>query len=125
MHRSITSIAAVGLILVAQSGWSDDDVFPLTNVTITLNKRGGREGYDIDAIIKNPNDFAIYEVQVNCDIRDRRGHTLASYASLIPDAVQAREVRTIRRLNIGAWPAQGRSASCRSFEAKKLPERLE
>jgi len=124
MHRS-TSIAAVGLlILVAQSAWSED-VLPLTNVTITLNKRGGRGGFNIEARINNPNDFAIYDVQVNCDIRDRRGNTLASYTSLIPDAVQAGEVRTIRRLNIGAWPEQGRSASCRSSEAKRLPERLE
>jgi len=124
MYRS-TSIAAVGLILVAQSAWSDDEVLSLTNVTITLNKRGSRGGYNVDAIINNPNDFAIYDLQVNCDIRDRRGNTLASYASLIPDAVQPKEVRTIRRLNIGAWPPQGRSASCRSLEAKKLPERLE
>jgi hypothetical protein len=124
MYRS-TLIAAVGLILVAHSAWSDNDVLPLTNVTITLNKHGSREGYNIDAEIKNPNDFAIYDVQVNCDIRDRRGNTLASYSSRIPDAVRAGEVRTIRRLNIGAWPPQGRSASCRSSEAKRLPERFE
>jgi len=119
MHRS-TSIAAIGLILVAQSAWSDD-VLPLTHVTITLNKRGGRGSFNIEASI----NIAIYDVQVNCDIRDRQGNTLASYTSLIPDAVQAGEVRTIRRLNIGAWPEQGKSASCRSSEAKRLPERLE
>jgi hypothetical protein len=124
MHRS-AAFAAVGLILVAHSAWSDDEVLPLSNVTITLNKRSGRGNFNVDAKIKNPNDFAIYDVQVNCDIRDRRGNTLASHTSVIPDAVQAGEVRTIRRLNIGAWPEQGKSASCRSSAAKRLPERLE
>jgi hypothetical protein len=123
MHRS-AAFAAVGLILVAQPAWSDDDVLPLTNVTVSLDKRG-RGSFNIDAKMKNPNDFAIYDVQVNCDIRDRRGNTLASHTSVIPDAVQAGEVRTIRRLNIEAWPEQGKSASCRSSAAKRLPERLE
>ena len=39
-----------------------------------------------------------------------------------PDAIQARETRTIRRLDIGAWPDQGRTAHCASSEAKRLPD---
>jgi hypothetical protein len=123
MHRS-TPIAAAAFILLAQSAWSDD-VPPLTNVTVTPDKRGGSGSFNVDAKIKNPNDFAIYDLQVNCGIRDRRGNTVASYSSLIPDAVQAGEVRTIRRLNIGAWPEQGKSAMCRSSAAKRLLERME
>jgi hypothetical protein len=60
--RRTTLSAAFGLILVAQSAWSDNDVLPLTNVTITLNKHGSRKGYNIDAEIKNHNDFVIYDV---------------------------------------------------------------
>src|ERR1700730_5749988 len=66
--------------------------------------------------------FAVFDVHVHCDIRDRRGNSLASYTSTIIDAIQAKEVKTVRRLDIGAWPDQGKTATCLSSEAKKLPD---
>jgi hypothetical protein len=118
MYRSAL-IATIWLGLPIQAAWSEDAI-PLTNVTINMINRGGRGGYRIEAKIANPNDFAIFDLHVNCEIKDRRGNNLTVYAATIPDAIQARETRTIRRLDIGAWPDQGRTAHCASSEAKRL-----
>jgi hypothetical protein len=120
MHRSAL-IATVCLGLPIQAAWNEDAI-PLTNVTINMINHGGRGGYRIEAKIANPNDFAIFDVHVNCEIRDRRGNNLMSYAATITDAIPARETKTIRRLDIGAWPDQGRTAHCASSEAKRLPD---
>jgi hypothetical protein len=120
MHK-IALMAAICVGLPIQSAL-DEDALPLTNVTINMIKHGGRGSFRIDAKINNPNDFAVFDVRINCDIRDKRGNSLASYASRITDAIQAKEIRTIRRLDIGAWPDQGRTAHCVSSEAKRLPD---
>jgi hypothetical protein len=121
MHRGAL-IAAICVGLPIQVALSED-AHPITNVTINMIKHGGRGRFQIDAKITNPNDFAVFDVRVNCDIRDRRGNKVASYASTITDAIQAKEVRTIRRLDIEAWPDRGRTALCDSLEAKRLPDR--
>lgn len=119
MHR-IMLYAAVCAGLPIQAALSQD-IIPVNNVTIDMVRHGGKGSFRIDAKISNPNDFAVFDVHVNCNIRDRRGNNLASYASTIIDAIQAKEVKTVRRLDIGAWPVGGKTASCLSSEAKKLP----
>ncbi len=121
MHRNAL-IAAVCASLQAQTALCQE-ALQLNNITIKMIQHGGRGNFRIDAAIANPNDFAVFNVRVACEIRDRRGKKLASYQSTIVEAVQAKEVRTVRRLDIGAWPDQGRTAYCRSSEAKRLPDR--
>jgi hypothetical protein len=121
MHRSAL-IAAFCAGLPVQTAVCQE-AFQITNITIKMIKHSGRGNFRIDAKITNPNDFAVFDVRVDCKIRDRRGKELVSYSSTIVDAIQAREVRTVRRLDIGAWPDRGRTAYCRSLEAKRLPNR--
>jgi hypothetical protein len=120
MHTNALMVA-ICVSLPIQAALSED-ALQITNVTINMIKHGGRAGFRIDAKIANPNDFAVFNVRVNCDIKDGRGNKLASYESTITDAVQAKEVRTVRRLSIEAWPDRGRTALCVSSEAKKLPD---
>jgi len=70
MYRSAL-IATIWLGLPIQAAWSEDAI-PLTNVTINMINRGGRGGYRIEAKIANPNDFAIFDLHVNCEIKDQR-----------------------------------------------------
>jgi hypothetical protein len=121
MHRSAL-IAAICMSLPVQTAVCQE-AFQVANITIKMIKRDGRGNFRIDAEITNPNDFAVFDVRVACKIRDRRGKELVSYGSTVVDAIQAKEVRTVRRLDIGAWPDQGRAAYCRSSEAKRLPNR--
>jgi len=121
MHRSVL-IAAICMSLPIQAALSED-ALRITNVTINMIKHGGRGSFRIDAKIANPNDFAVFDVRVRCNIKDRRGNKLVSYASTILDTFQAKEVRTVRRLGIDAWPDRGRTAFCVSSEAKRLPDR--
>lgn len=121
MHRSAL-IAAICMSLPVQTAVCQE-AFQVTNITIKMIKRDGRGNFRIDAEITNPNDFAVFDVRVDCNIRDRRGKKLVSYGSTIVDAIQAKEVRTVRRLDIGAWPDQGRTAYCLSSKAKRLPDR--
>jgi hypothetical protein len=120
MHRGAL-IAAVCASVPLQAALCQQ-AFPVTNVTIKIIRHGGRDNFRFDAEVTNPNDFAVFDIHVDCDIKDRRGKKIVSYASTVVDAVQAREVRTIRRLDIGAWPEQGRTAYCQSSKAKRLPE---
>jgi hypothetical protein len=108
MHRSI---AAICVSLLIQSAFGQE-ALSLTNVTIKLIRHGGKGAFRIAATIENPNDFAVFDVHFNCDIRDRRGNSLISYASTVTDAIQAKEIRTFKRLDIGAWPDQGKAAFC-------------
>jgi hypothetical protein len=120
MHRSaLIAAICVGLPIQVALG---EDPLPITNVTITMIRHGGKGSFRVDAKISNPNDFAVFDVHVHCEIRDRRGNRLASYTSTITDAIQAKEVKTVRRLDIGAWPDQGKTATCLSSDAKKLPD---
>ena len=121
MHRSAL-IAAICLSLPVRTA-ACQEAFQVTNITIKMIKRDGRGNFRIDAEITNPNDFAVFDVRVGCKIRDGRGKELVSYGFTIVDAIQAKEVRTVRRLDVGAWPDQGRTAYCRSSEAKRLPNR--
>src|SRR5260370_42566575 len=94
MHRGVL-IAAICVGLPIQVALSED-AHPITNVTINMIKHGGRARFQIDAKIANPNHFAVSDVRLNCDIRDRRGNKVASYASNHTDASQATEVRTMQ-----------------------------
>src|SRR5258705_6813433 len=105
MHRSAL-IAAVCASLPVQTALCQE-AFQITNITIKMIKHSGRGNFRIDAKITNPNDFAVFDVRVDCNIRDRRGKKKKSYRSTIFDAIQAKGVRTHRRPDNRGWAEQG------------------
>src|SRR5260370_8458819 len=119
MHRSAL-IAAICMSRTVQTAVCQE-AFQVTNITIKMIKRDGRGNFRIDAEITNPNDFAVFDVRVACEIRDRRGKKLVSYGSTIVGAIQAKEVRTVPRPDIGAWPDQGSTGYCPSSGAERFP----
>ena len=120
MHRGAL-IAAICVSLSVQEALGQEAI-PITNVKVDMIRHGGRDNFRLDARVDNPNDFAVFDVQVICNIRDRRGHKLTSYATTIVDATKGRDFRVFRGLDTGAWPDQGKTAYCVSSEAKRLPD---
>jgi hypothetical protein len=66
----------------------------------------------ITADTRNPNDFAVRDVEVECTIKDKAGRDLAAYTSIIYGTFQPNQRTTTRNLNIGAWPKRGYAALC-------------
>jgi hypothetical protein len=119
--RRISMFAVLCVALPLQAAICQDAI-SLTNITVKIVKHGGKRGFSLDATLTNPNDFAVSEARVSCDIKDGRGRQLASYVSTIVDSIQSKEVKTIRRLDIGAWPDRGSIALCQSLSAKRLSQ---
>jgi hypothetical protein len=116
---SFVATILVGLSIQSPSG---EDALRVTNVTVDIVRHRGWSGYRIEARITNPNDFAVFNVHADCEIKDRRGNSLISYELTITDAIQARGTRIIRQLDTNQWPEEGRTAYCVSSEAKKLSD---
>src|SRR5260370_4525698 len=104
MHRSAL-IAAICMSLPVQTA-ACQEAFQVTNITIKMIKHHGRGNFRIDAEITNPNDFAVFDVRVDCNIRDRRGKKLESYRSTIVDAIQAKETINVPHPHHPASPGQ-------------------
>lgn len=116
-----TSIVAAILVGLSVQSTSEGAI-RVTNVTINIIRHGGRSGFRVEARITNPNDFAVFNVLADCEIKDRRGNSLTSYTLTITDAIQAKGTRIIRQLDTDQWPEEGRMAYCISSEAKKLSD---
>ena len=97
-------------------------IVALTNVEIRMVKTSTKPPLRITADTRNPNDFAIRDVEVECTIKDKAGTTLATYTSVILGTLQANQRTTTRNLNIGAWPEQGYAALCVSKRAQRVAE---
>lgn len=94
----------------------------ITNVEIRMVKTSTRPPLRITADTRNPNDFAIRDVEVECTFKDKAGKTLATTTSVIVGTLPANMRTTTRNLNIGAWPEQGYAALCVSKRALRLAE---
>jgi len=94
----------------------------LTNVEIRMVKTSTRPPLRISADTRNPNEFAIRDVEVECTFKDKAGKTLATTTSVIVGTLPANMHTTTRNLNIGAWPEQGYAALCVSKRAMRLAE---
>src|SRR4051812_13736860 len=94
----------------------------LTNVEIRMVKTSTRPPRRITADTRNPNDFAVRDVEVECTFKDKAGKTLATATSVIVGTLPANMHTTVRSLNIGAWPEQGYAALCVSKRALRLAE---
>ena len=123
MRRSALLLIALGVTLAeparAQTSLVQTSV-DVTNVEIRLVRTRARGAFRIDATVNNPNDFTVKDVRVNCTMMDRRGRVLHSYQSTILDTFPANRRSVVRKLDIGAWPPDAASASCRSISAKKM-----
>jgi hypothetical protein len=97
-------------------------IVALTNVEIRMVKTSTKPPLRITAETRNPNDFAVRDVEVACTIKDKAGNTLATYTSIIYGTMQPNQRTTTRNLNIGAWPEQGYAALCISKRAQRIAD---
>ena len=85
---------------------------PVTNIEIRMVKTSTRPPLRITAETRNPNDFPVRDVEVDCTIKDRAGNDVVAYSSTVLGVLQPNQHTTTRNLNIGAWPEQGYAALC-------------
>jgi hypothetical protein len=118
------TVRSVGLIIALTiASWPQTSAaqsVPLTNIEIRMLKTSTRPPLRITADTRNPNDFAVRDVEVDCTIKDKAGKDLASYSSTIFSVLPANHRMTTRSLNIGAWPEQGYAGLCISKRAVRV-----
>jgi hypothetical protein len=85
---------------------------PITNIEIRMVKTSTRPPLRITAETRNPNDFTVRDVEVDCTIKDKTGKDVATYSSTIYGVFTPNQHTTTRNLNIGAWPEQGYASLC-------------
>src|SRR5437868_4066457 len=85
---------------------------PITNIEIRMVKTSTRPPLRITAETRNPNDFTVRDVEVDCTIKDKSGKDVATYSSTIYGIMLPNQHTTTRNLNIGAWPEQGYASLC-------------
>ena len=62
--------------------------------------------------LKNPNQFAIADIKVRCDITASSGTTIDQKEFTVFDVVPAKGEKAIRKFKFGYWPQQGKSIGC-------------
>jgi len=97
-------------------------IVALTNIEIRMVKTSTKPPLRITAETRNPNDFAVRDVEIECTIKDKTGTTLATYTSVVYGTMQPNQRTTTRNLNIGAWPEQGYAALCLSKRAQRVAD---
>ena len=97
-------------------------IVALTNIEIRMMKTSTKPPLRITAETRNPNDFAVRDVEIECTIKDKAGTTLATYNSVVYGTMQPNQRTTTRNLNIGAWPPQGYAALCLSKRAQRVAD---
>jgi hypothetical protein len=120
--RSVFLIIAclIGSGLACGPGPATAQIVTLTNIEIRMVKTSTRPPLRITADTRNPNDFAVRDVEVDCTIKDKAGKDLTTYTSIIYGTFQPNQRTTTRNLNIGAWPAQGYAALCVSKRGQRV-----
>ena len=110
----------IGLGLAFDSAPAAAQIVTVTNIEIRMVKTSKKPPLRITADTRNPNDFAVRDVEVDCTIKDKAGNDLASYTSIIYGTFQPNQRTTTRNLNIGAWPEQGYAALCVSKRGQRV-----
>jgi hypothetical protein len=87
-------------------------IVQVTNIEIRMLKTSKKPPLRVTADTRNPNDFAVRDIEVECTIKDKAGKDLATYTSVIYGTFQPNQHTTTKNLNIGAWPEQGFAALC-------------
>lgn len=117
--RTVILIAAAIAALPAAHVAAQDSI-PLTNVEIRMLKTSTRPPVRVTSESRNPNDFAVRDVDVTCTIKDKTGKELVAYTSTIFETFEPHQRKTTKNLRIGAWPDQGLAALCISKSAKRV-----
>ena len=116
--RNVIPIMALALALSPQPAAAQS--VPVTNIEIRMVKTSSKPPLRVTADTRNPNDFAVRDVEVDCTIKDKDGKDLATYSSTIYGQMLANQRTTTRNLNIGAWPEQGFASLCVSKRAVRV-----
>lgn len=95
-------------------------IVPVTNIEIRMVKTSKKPPLRVTAETRNPNDFAVRDIEVDCTIKDKTGKDLATYTSIIYGVFQPNQRSTTKNLNIGAWPPQGYAALCVSKRGMRV-----
>lgn len=111
---TIAPLVLVGLAIPASA-----QIVQVTNVEIRMVKTS-KEPLRVTAETRNPNDFAVRDVEVDCTIKDKAGKDVARYTSIIHGVFQPNRRITTKNLNIGAWPETGYAALCVSKRATRV-----
>lgn len=118
MQFGILTLAAATALLAIRAAAAQET---LTNIEIRMVKSSSDGPMRVTAETRNPNDFAVRDVEMNCTIKDRAGNDVISYRSTVLDIFQPNERKTTRNLNVGAWPEQGYAALCISARGVRIP----
>jgi hypothetical protein len=122
VRNSLFMIACLIGCFVGRIDPAAAQIVTVTNVEIRMMKTSAKPPLRISAETRNPNDFAVRDVEVECTIKDKAGTTLATYTSIIYGTMQPNQRTTTRNLNIGAWPEQGYAALCLSKRAQRVSD---
>ncbi len=121
--RNVFPIIACLIIapgLVVRPDPAAAQIVPVTNVEIRMVKTSTKPPLRVTADTRNPNDFALRDIEVECTIKDKTGKTLVTYTSIIYGVFQPNQRTTTKNLNIGAWPEQGYAALCLSTRGARV-----
>lgn len=110
---AIATAASLGPALAQES-------IPLANIEIRMVKTSTKPPVRVTSESRNPNDFAVRDVDVTCTIKDKNGNQLVAYSSTIFETFEPHQRKITKNLSIGAWPEQGLAALCISKSAKLL-----
>lgn len=116
--RNVIPIMALALAWQPQPAAAQS--VPVTNIEIRMVKTSSKPPLRVTADTRNPNDFAVRDVEVDCTIKDKDGKDIATYSSTIYGQMLANQRTTTRNLNIGAWPEQGYASLCVSKRAVRV-----
>lgn len=118
----LMSASLIGLGLVVRPDSVGAQAMALTNIEIRMVKTSTKPPLRITAETRNPNDFAVREIEVDCTIKDKAGKDLATYSSVIFGPLPPNLRVTTRNLNIGAWPPEGYAGLCISKRAQRMAQ---
>jgi hypothetical protein len=108
----ITTCAIVAFGFAVRPDPATAQIEQVTNIEIRMVKTSTRPPLRVTAETRNPNDFAVRDIEVNCTIKDKAGNDLATYTSIVYGVFQPNQRTTTKNLNIGAWPEQGFASLC-------------
>lgn len=111
------------LLLVSFAVPADEaaaQIVQVTNIEIRMVKTSKEPPLRVTAQTRNPNDFAVRDVEVDCTIKDEAGNEVARYTSIIHEVLEPNRRITTKNLNVGAWPETGYAALCVSRRASRV-----
>jgi hypothetical protein len=119
VRNSLPTIALT-LALLTPHAVAAQSQEPFTNIEIRMVKSSSRGPTRVTAETRNPNDFGVRDVEMDCTIKDRAAKDVISYRSTVLNIFQPNERKTTQNLDVGAWPEQGFAALCVSIRGVRL-----